>query len=149
MIAAPLRVRAYFQEGWEGDFDLRFYKSLPNAEFETVDAETGRPTIPIPGPGTMGTIILAVLSSTVLSDTIKTTLKKEPTRIEISIQSGNEKKQLIFEGPNIRESREKIEAPLNDLTKGHQGNVDIVAKRKHSALGKHTSIKKPPSCSTD
>ena len=50
----------------------------------------------------MGTIILAVLSSTVLSDTIKTTLKKEPTRIEISIQSGNEKKQLIFEGPNIK-----------------------------------------------
>jgi hypothetical protein len=81
VIAAPLRVRAYFQEGWEGDFDLRFYKSLPNAEFETVDAETGRPTIPIPGPGTMGTIILAVLSSTVLADTIKTTLKKEPTRI--------------------------------------------------------------------
>jgi hypothetical protein len=75
------------------------------------------------------------LSSTVLSDTIKTTLKKEPTRIEISIQSGNEKKQLIFEGPNIKESREKIEAPLNDLTKGHQGNVDIVAKRKHMPLG--------------
>jgi hypothetical protein len=49
----------------------------------------------------------------------------------------------------IKESREKIEALLNDLTKGHQGNVDIVAKRKHSALGKHTSIKKPPSCSTD
>src|ERR1035438_874588 len=62
-------------------FAYGFYKSLPNAEFETVDAETGRPTIPIPGPGTMGTIILAVLSSTVLSDTIKTTLKKEPTRI--------------------------------------------------------------------
>src|ERR1017187_9349756 len=34
-----------------------------------------------------------------------------------------------------QESREKIEAPLNDLTKGHQGNVDIVARRKHMPLG--------------
>ena len=36
-----------------------------------------------------------------------------------------------------------------NLTIRTPGNVDIVAKKKHSALGKHTSIKKPPYCSTD
>jgi hypothetical protein len=141
MTADLLRVRAYWQDGWEEDFDLRFYKGLPNAQISTVDAKTGRPVAPIPDfKNTMGTVVLAVLSSTVLATTIQTTLTKEPTRIEISIQKGNEKKQLIFQGPHIKESREEIEALLNDLTKEHQGEVQIVAKRKSSGP------KKPPPC---
>ena len=113
------------------DDDIAFYQHLPNATLEILDLQTGQPAIPVPGIGNnVRAIVAAVLSSTVLSTYIETTLKKEPTTIQISVQDGKEKKSISFEGPNIKENRAEIEALLNDLTKENKKSVHLVAKRK-------------------
>jgi hypothetical protein len=133
MTSPTLEVRASFIDvaHTQNEFDIGFYSRLPGVRFETVDPATGRPVVAAPSVGnTVRTIVVAILSSTALSTTIQLWLEKEPTVIEITIEHGNDKNKLRFEGPNIKESQGEIQDLINDLTKESKSPVHVVAKRK-------------------
>jgi hypothetical protein len=122
--------------------DIDFYQQLPNFSISIFDLKTGKPAVAAPSIGNnVRAVIVAVLSSTVLSTSIETYLKKEPTKIEISVRQGGETKRIAFEGPDIKQSQPEIEALLKDLTKDSKAPVHIVAKRKN-----HPHYKANPHC---
>ena len=101
----------------DNDADIAFFRSLPHVQFQWRNAETGVPEQPIPGPKqTLLTLVTAIISSTALSQGIEAWLKKAPTRIEVTVEEKGHKRSVVFEGPNIKESREDIDRLIRELS---------------------------------
>jgi hypothetical protein len=122
----------YLDTGSSLDADKAFYRSIPNISIRIVDPDTGRPAIPLPEhQKALKVILAAVLSSSVLAQTIKSWLEVHPTRIEITVRKNDQKETVVFEGPNLKESEPEIEKILNRMTSGDQKrNLTIVANHK-------------------
>jgi hypothetical protein len=115
--------------------DYKFYKSLgAAARWEMVDPKTRCAIVPVPGPKQTGVaIITAILSSTVLSSAIEAWLKVQSTRIEITVERNNIKQTVVFDGPNLKETREDIERVLNELSaEDAQCEARIEARKKQA-----------------
>jgi hypothetical protein len=133
MSTDPLEVSASFIDvahQWN-EADVGFFRSLPGVQFRFVDPETGRAAVPAPSVGNnVRVIVLAMLSSTVLSTTIHDYLPKQPTTITITVENGSQKKTLAFSGPNLKESQPQIEAMLKELTKDASEKVTVTTMKK-------------------
>ena len=115
------------------DADVKFYKSLEHAEFKLVDVESGQPVQPVPGPKqTALAIVTAVVSSTALSQAVEAWLRTEPARIEVTVEQNNTKRTVVFEGPDIKESRDDIDRLLHELSAGsEQCKAELTATKKN------------------
>lgn len=109
--------------------DTGFFRSLPNSDEQFSNPMTGRPKIPRPDAVQVLSVAgTAILSSSVLAAAIKAYLASRRTKIRIAVS--NNKIELEYEGPSLKDSEEEITRSLDSLIERTRAqNLQIEALR--------------------
>lgn len=94
--------------------DAGFFRSLPNADEQFSNPKTGLVEIPRPDAVQVLSVVgTAILSSSVLAVAIKAYLSSRRTKIRIGVS--NNKIEIEYEGPSLKDSEEDITRSLDSL----------------------------------